>query len=240
MFLYDATNRTRFDDFRPAVHDSNGLAIALANGERVWRPLANPMELQVSGFVAESPVGFGLIQRGREFEAYEDGEARYELRPSLWIEPSSEWGHGHVELVEIPSDEEVYDNVVAFWQPDAPLAAGTAYEVAYRMYWGDGARLERESGRVLDTRIGAVDLDGDRRRFVIDFDGVPPAADAEIVVSTSAGEIANAVSHEIEATGNYRAFFEFDPGGADLAELRVMVMADGEAWSETWLYRWTR
>ncbi len=169
MFLFDSTNRTRFDDFRPAVHDSNGLSVSLANGERVWRPLANPEALQVSAFTAESPAGFGLIQRGRDFSRYEDSEARYELRPSLWIEPAGDWGRGHVELVEIPTDEEVYDNIVAFWQPAAPLQPGEAHEFSYRMYWGPGVPDLPDHGQVLATRAGAVGNDSDRRKFVIDF-----------------------------------------------------------------------
>jgi len=113
MFLFDASNRARFDDYRNAVHDSDGLQILNGRGERLWRPLANPRMLQISAFLDNNPQGFGLVQRKREFDDYEDGEASYERRPSVWIEPAGEWGPGHVELVEIPSDNEINDNIVA-------------------------------------------------------------------------------------------------------------------------------
>src|SRR5262245_815243 len=112
MFLFDASNRLRFDDYRNAVHDSDGLQIVNGRGERLWRPLANPrMTVQTSAFLDDSPKGFGLLQRKRDFEDYEDGEAQYERRPSLWAEPATEWGPGHVELVEIPSAREMNDNI---------------------------------------------------------------------------------------------------------------------------------
>jgi glucans biosynthesis protein len=117
MFLFDATNRASFDDFRSAVHDSDGLLIQQANGETLWRPLANPSVLQVSSFGQLRPVGFGLLQRHQAFEQFQDAEARYDKRPSLWIEPQGVWGEGEVVLVEIPSSRETNDNIVAYWQP---------------------------------------------------------------------------------------------------------------------------
>src|SRR5690606_18335580 len=116
MFLFDASNRGRFDDFRSAVHDSDGLQVINGRGERLWRPLANPRTLQVSAFLDDSPKGFGLVQRKRSFADYEDAKGQYERRPSLWVEPKDEWGRGHVELVEIPSDRDIHDNIVAYWQ----------------------------------------------------------------------------------------------------------------------------
>jgi glucans biosynthesis protein len=117
MFLFDESSPARFDDYRRAVHDSDGLQILSGNGERVWRQLANPKTLQVSAFTDQSPRGFGLLQRKRRFDAYEDFEARYELRPSLWVEPRGDWGQGHIELIEIPTEREIHDNIVAFWRP---------------------------------------------------------------------------------------------------------------------------
>ena len=125
MFLFDSSNRARFDDYRSAVHDSDGLQIVNGRGERIWRPLANPASLQISAFIDDSPKGFGLLQRKRSFEDFEDAEALYNKRPSLWVEPKGQWGPGHVELVEIPSEREIHDNVVAYWQPKVPIAAGS-------------------------------------------------------------------------------------------------------------------
>ncbi len=125
MFLFDASSgRGRFDDFRSAVHNSDGLEMLTGSGERVWRPLANPRTIaQVSDFIDHDPKGFGLIQRKRRFEEYQDADAHFERRPSLWVEPRGDWGEGHVELVEIPSSKEINDNIVAYWQSATPLAA---------------------------------------------------------------------------------------------------------------------
>ena len=159
MFLFSGNGRERIDDFRPAVHDSDGLAIADANGERVWRPLANPRRLQVSAFSVKELAGFGLIQRQRNFPSFEDLEARYERRPSAWVEPVGSWGSGAVHLVEIPSEEEIHDNVVAFWRPQEPYKQGSAYTFAYRLTWPDQAppAAGAQGGR-------AADIVGPRQR----------------------------------------------------------------------------
>ena len=137
MFLFDGSNRARFDDYRNAVHDSNGLQILNGRGERLWRPLANPRTLRTSAFLDDSPKGFGLVQRKRQFGDYQDSEAQYDRRPSLWVEPSTEWGPGHVELVEIPSPREINDNIVAYWQPAMPIPAGQSAEFSYRLRFTD-------------------------------------------------------------------------------------------------------
>jgi glucans biosynthesis protein len=240
MFLFDATNRTRFDDFRAAVHDSDGLSVLTGNGEYVWRPLANPVELQVSAFSAERLRGFGLMQRHREFTDFEDFEAHYELRPSVWIEPVGEWGNGQVELIEIPSDEEIHDNIVAFWQPSEPMLAGNRYEFSYRMYWGrDPMPAESAPARIVETRAGQA-LRSNHRQFTVDFSAAAIPADLEVVASASTGTIVDARGLVVEARGTYRANLQFDPEGADLAELRLEVVSAGKKWGETWLYRWTR
>src|SRR5690606_28100511 len=149
-------------DFRTAVHDSDGLQMVNGSGERIWRPLANPRALQVSSFLDHNPRGFGLMQRKDRYEDYQDYEARYELRPSLWVEPVGDWGAGHVELVEIPSDREIHDNIVAYWQPAEPLRPGQRADFAYRLRWG-GAVPDRVSlARVVATRAGRA-LDSDNR-----------------------------------------------------------------------------
>jgi glucans biosynthesis protein len=241
MFLFDATNRIRFDDFRPAVHDSDGLSVLSGNGEYVWRALANPVALQVSAFAAVDLRGFGLMQRHREFAAFEDIEARYELRPSLWIEPVGEWGEGHVELVEIPSDEEIHDNIVAFWQPAEPMLAGRRYEFSYRMYWGHGLLPTKDApARIVETRAGQALRRSEYRQFAVDFSAETIPEDLEVVAGASAGAIVDARGLVVEAAGTYRVNFMFDPQGADLAELRLELLSAGERWGETWLYRWTR
>jgi glucans biosynthesis protein len=230
----------RFDDYRNAVHDSDGLQIVNGNGEHLWRPLANPRALQVSAFLDDSPQGFGLVQRKRRFSDYQDAEAQYDRRPSLWVEPTGEWGPGHVELVEIPSDREIHDNVVVFWQPRAPLAAGQAAEFSYRLRW-TAEPLDDSRARVVATRVGrALEAEG-QRAFVVDFQGAGPAPDdLQLNVMSSAGRVLTPRGQVVAQNDVYRASFELDPGRADLIELRLELTSKRQPWSETWLYRWSR
>jgi glucans biosynthesis protein len=238
MFLFDESSSRRFDDYRRAVHDSDGLQMINGNGERVWRQLANPKTLQVSGFVDQNPRGFGLLQRKRRFEDYEDFEARYELRPSLWVEPKGDWGQGHVELIEIPTDREIHDNIVAFWQPATPLQPGQAAEFAYRLRW-TAEPLDTSVARVAATRTGKAS--GDQRAFVIDFEHATPVPDdIEIHLTSSTGRVLDPRGQDVTPENAYRVSFELDPERADLSELRLVLMSKSKPWSETWLYRWIR
>ncbi|WP_170870433.1 glucan biosynthesis protein G [Pantoea sp. 1.19] len=135
MFLFGSHQPSTVTNFRPALHDSNGLSIHAGNGEWIWRPLNNPRHLAVSTFTVEDPQGFGLLQRGREFSHYQDLDDRYDLRPSGWVEPVGKWGKGHVELVEIPTGDETNDNIVAFWSPDTPPEPGKEMDINYRLYF---------------------------------------------------------------------------------------------------------
>lgn len=240
MFLFDASNRARFDDYRNAVHDSDGLQVVNGRGERIWRPLANPAALQISAFIDENPKGFGLLQRKRNFEDFQDAEALYNRRPSLWIEPKGQWGRGHVELVEIPSDREIHDNIVAYWQPEAPIPAGQKASFSYRMRF-TGEPLDASLARVVATRSGAALQNQDQRSFVIDYRGrgpIPP--DLKPEVWSSAGAVLNARGHVLQGTDIYRASFELDPGREDIVELRLVLTSNGKPWGETWLYRWSQ
>lgn len=240
MFLFDASNRSRFDDYRAAVHDSDGLEIVNGRGERLWRPLANPRALQVSAFLDDSPAGFGLVQRKRSFDDYQDAEADYERRPSLWVEPKGEWGRGHVELVEIPSDREIHDNIVAYWQSSAPLAAGVRADFAYRLRF-TAEPLDDSLARVVATRTGQALQSGDQRSFIVDFKGrEPPPDNLTVEVASSAGEVRNPRGEIVTQNGVYRVAFELDPRREDIVELRVAVKSQGNLWGETWLYRWSR
>jgi len=239
MFLFDASNRVRFDDYRNAVHDSDGLQILNGRGERLWRPLANPRTLQVSAFLDYDPKGFGLVQRKREFDDYEDAEAQYDRRPSLWVEPQGDWGPGHIELVEIPSDREIHDNIVAYWQPRAPIAAGASAEFSYRLRF-TAEPLDDSRARVVATRTGQSLEEEERRSFVIDFEGADAMpADLEAEVWSSAGEVFHPRGEIVEQSGVYRVSFELDPGRESIIELRATVRSGDEPWSEAWLYRWS-
>ncbi|HUL81870.1 MAG TPA: glucan biosynthesis protein [Gammaproteobacteria bacterium] len=241
MFLFDSSGgRNRFDDFRSAVHDSDGLEMLTGRGERVWRPLANPRTLQVSGFIDRDPRGFGLVQRKRRFDDYQDAESRFEKRPSLWVEPRGNWGEGHVELVEIPTDREIHDNIVAYWQSATPLPPGQATEFAYRLRWL-AEPLDTALARVVATRSGVSATNADQREFVVDFRGAsPPPADLVISIASSAGKVLAPRGSVVADTGALRVSFELAPERADVVELRLVLTSKNQPWGETWLYRWSR
>jgi glucans biosynthesis protein len=241
MFLFDETNRDRFSDFRPAVHDSDGLLIRNGGGETIWRPLANPRDLQISAFLDRDPKGFGLMQRARRFGDFADLEAHYHNRPGLWVEPGEGWGSGAVTLVEIPADREIYDNIVAYWRPSAPLEPGQAHRMTYRLTWG--ADSDQGSGlRVLNTRMGERDF-GPGYIIAIDFEDGPDVPDdlSEVtrLIRSSVGTVSEGVLQRNPETGGPRLAFTFDPGPETLAEFRVQLRRDGAPLSEVWLYRWT-
>ena len=241
MFMFDATNRSFFDDYRNAVHDSDGLWVAPQEGAAIWRPLTNPGRFQVSSFAQNQTLHhFGLMQRRNQFAQFNDDEARYDLRPSLWIEPLNDWGDGQVELVEIPTLVEYLDNIVAYWQPQGGLRAGEVYTFEYRMHWG---AEPTEPGRIVDTAAGDS-VNHDDRTFVIDFAGGRQLADQlgniRVLASTSAGQITGTSGTLVQATGHYRAYVRFDAGDAEQADLAVSLELSGQPWGERWHYRWHR
>lgn len=240
MFLYDQTNRNRFDDFRPAVHDSDGLMVRNGAGEVLWRPLANPKRLQVSSFVDMNPRGFGLMQRAREFADFADLEAHYHRRPCLWVEPKGDWGKGMVRLVEIPADQEIYDNIVAYWRPSTPYQAGAQIDLSYRLIWGEEP-YRTAMPKVLNTAMGDKTF-GEGRLAVIDFEASDLFDDPDaITVFTGSPhvEVSDGVLQRNPDTGGLRLAFAFDPGERDHVELRAQLLRDGAPASEVWLYRWT-
>ncbi|SPJ30163.1 glucan biosynthesis protein [Falsiruegeria mediterranea] len=240
MFLFDETNPTRFDDFRPAVHDSDGLMIHNGAGEVLWRPLANPKHLQVSSFVDTNPRGFGLMQRSREFSNFADLEAHYHRRPGLWVEPKGDWGKGTVRLVEIPADQEIYDNIVAYWRPSEPYAPGQQVDIAYRLTWGEHP-YRTPLPAVINTAMGKRHF-AEGRVAVIDFEASDLFDDLDaidIFTQSPHVETSKGVLQRNPDTGGARLAFSFDPGERDHVELRAQLRKDGAAASEVWLYRWT-
>lgn len=243
MFHFDASDRIGIDDYRRAVHDSDGLMMLTGRGEELWRPLANPRKLQVSSFADTSPRGFGLIQRKRQFRDYEDLEAHYERRPSLWVEPIGDWGEGQVQLLEIPTKDEVHDNIVAFWRPKQILQAKTEVNYTCRLHWSDLPPLHGPLARFVATRSGAGNTPGSRL-FVLDAAGdtlKSLAADARPLAAVSAdkGKIINTVAQAAPEVGGWRLSFELLPDQADLVELRARLLNGDAPLTETWLYRWT-
>lgn len=239
MFLFNASNRSRIDDFRDAVHDSDGLQVFSDHGEQIWRPLANPTQLQISTFTAKAPQAFGLVQRAREPTDYHDLEANYHQRPSAWVEPTGNWGAGAVNLVEIPTDNETNDNIVAFWKPDEVISSGKPWRIAYRLRWGPVPPVSPTVGRAIAMRSGPS-LDGKRRLFVVEFDHTTSfSEDLKMEATTSAGELSNQVLQYNPLTRGVRASFELDPKNNTVAELFLRLTRDAKAVTETWLYRWT-
>lgn len=253
MFLKDTHDADGPFVFRPAVHDSDGLAVWNGRDERLWRPLLSPSALQISCLQDRGPRGFGLVQRERSFDGYQDLEAHYEHRPSAWIEPKGVWGEGCVELVELPAQAEYFDNIVAFWRPNSPLLAGHQYSVGYRLMWCDDAPAGN-GYRVGKTRIGAGSRPG-TVRFVVDFIDARSSTPLEQVASigladaplkplpqaqcsASAGVVGVPLVQRNPATGGIRVTFELTPQNRDGSELR-MNLSGGKEWlSEVWLFQW--
>ena len=242
MFLFDTNDRVGIDDFRPAVHDSDGLAMRSGRDEEIWRPLHNPRELQTSFFADVNPRGFGLMQRERDFFAYDDLESHFEKRPSLWVEPIGDWGEGNVILVEIPTKEEIHDNIVSFWRPKDTLKAKGEYNFTYRLHWGHGRPNPGHLAEFAKLSIGAGR--GGTRLFVLEAVGqaltaVEPKA-LQTTVTASKGTIKNLVLQPNPETGGMRISFDLDTKNENLIELRGQLKVQDKPISETWLYRWTR
>ncbi len=241
MFLFNDINRTRFDDFREAVHDSDGLLMINGAGEVLWRPLTNPKAVEVSVFGDTGPRGFGLMQRARQTGDYNDLVAHYERRPSLWVEPVGDWGSGAVMLVEIPTDKEINDNIVAFWRPAQPLKAGQEHRFDYVLHWCANAPTEGTVAPVMASRTGARVFE-EGRIFAIDYAPHPALGDdparIEARVSTSVGEISAQLVQLNRATGGMRLDFTLK-GDAPVAELRAELLRGGQRVAEVWLNRWS-
>ena len=243
MFMFGENRGRQFDDFRPELHDSDGLLINNGSGEWLWRPLSNHKTLQISAFIDENPRGFGLFQRDLNFEHYQDLDDRYHKRPSTWVEPTSPWGPGHVELIEIPSDHQDNDNVVAFWVPDAPVEVGRPIDLSYRLHSQLDQPRRPPLGRVEATRIGpAKEKAG--RRFIVDFKGgrldeLAPDASLNAIVKSHQGELGPFELRHNRELGGWRLAFDLFPNGEPLCEMRALLELNEEEVTEIWTYRWT-
>lgn len=245
MFFFGENQRPPADDFRPEVHDSDGLSIHAAGGEWIFRPLTDPKRLLVSSFQLTDPLGFGLMQRDRSFDHYEDLEAHYEKRPSIWIEPQQHWGAGRVELVEIPSPNEWNDNIVAFWVPAALPAPKQPLDFSYRTYWQKDVETRPPEAWVAQSRLGVGPAKGDNGALGFAVDFVGPAlrklpADAKVDAVLSAGDNGKILEQGVErndVSGGYRVVLRLsriDP--AKPVELRLYLKSADRALSETWSY----
>ena len=254
MYWFGENSKRRFDDFRPEVHDSDGLAIHMASGEKVWRPIANDSgRLEFSFFSADQVKGFGLAQRDRRFSAYEDGEAAYDRRPSVWIEPTNDWGKGKVMLMEIPTVRELDDNIVATWVPDETPQPGKRYEFSYRQRWTLSGDMAGAGGHVVASRTGVHEWEPDQRTMIVEFkggllDAVKDASELEPVVELcgdAAAHLKIKFSHVQQMEGDrWRVSFRLAPAqeGGKLAEvgpveMRCCLKKGEDFLTETWVYR---
>ncbi len=233
----------RCADLRPAVGEIGGVQMLTGRGEWLWRPVANRDTLQLSTFVDENPRGFGFLQRDRGFDHYQDDDQHWEARPSLWIEPIGDWAAGGVQLIEIPSESEANDNIIAFWKPREPLAAGSETNFAYRQFWCWSPPARPDLAIAVVSREGRGTT-AKRRRFLVELrgDGLGRFATAETItprLTAAPGSVAWVRTFVAADSKSCRVLFELDPEGESYSELRLALEAEGKPISETWLYRWT-
>lgn len=248
MYWYGKANRKHAVDWRPQIHDSDGLAILTGQGERIWRPINNPPRVMTSAFVDHDVKGFGLLQRDRRFADYLDDGVFYDRRPSVWVEPRDGWGAGAVHLVEIPTNDETSDNIVAYWAPEVPLRAGEGRSWRYRLTWLDDISFPAAIARTVGTWSGLGGRPGIARpegvrKYVVDFEGpvfkgIGRDDGVEFVVTVSRGEISNSYNHPVVGQpGRWRALFDIKAEGAEPVDMRGYLRKGTRALSETWIYQ---
>jgi glucans biosynthesis protein len=238
MFFSGKSSPAR-DDYRPEIHDSDGLYLATGKGERIWRPLQNPGALAVSSFQDSNPRGFGVMQRERDFDRYQDTAAGLQSRPSLWVEPVGDWGDGEVRLVEIPTQDETNDNIVAFWVSRWPARKGERKEYTYRLHaLADDPALS-PAGRVVATRHSAVPSQSKHRRIVVEFAGgelatLEPEQPVTADVGLTNAKLVRAHVEALPWKRNWRVTIDFEPEGKKQVDLRAVMQLRGQTLSETW------
>ncbi|MEF7613668.1 glucan biosynthesis protein D [Aquincola sp. MAHUQ-54] len=248
MYWYSETVKPTAIDWRPEVHDSDGLALWTGGGERIWRPLNNPAQTIASSFGDTRPRGFGLWQRDRDFNHYLDGVA-YDRRPGLWVEPLGDWGEGAVQLIEIPTDDEIHDNTVACWVPKAPATAGSSYQLRYRLHWTDKEPFPTPLAQCVATRLGRGGQPGQPRppgvrKFMVEFIGgplkdLPFGVKPEAVLSAASGKFSYVFTEAVPngVPGHWRAQFDFTAEGTAPVDMRLYLRSGDQTLSETWLYQ---
>ncbi|QLJ08929.1 glucan biosynthesis protein [Pseudoalteromonas sp. JSTW] len=250
MFYHGENSTKFFDDYRPEVHDSDGLLMQSAEGQWVWRALNNPKKLSVTSFSYDNPKGFGLAQRDRDFNNYLDTEAHYHNRPSMWIEPMGSWGKGRVELVEIPTDTETNDNIVSYWVPEQAMKAGDSLSFSYKLSTFNATLASQDKASVLRTRIGSAALPGEKnpppkshRQFTVDFSGeninqlsANFAMKADLALSS--GEISDKTVQQLPNNQGWRVAFKVAPEGDKPVDMRLSLKLRDKEISEVWSYVW--
>ena len=251
MFFTGENDRRFTSDFRPELHDSDGLLVHSGSGEWIWRPLRNPPRLELSTFLDSGIKGFGLMQRDRVFEHYQDLDLAYQSRPSYFVEPRDNWGEGRVELVELPTSDETNDNIVAAWTPKEPLEPGKPYSFGYRLTATLNAARLSPGGRVLNTYLtqpralgSGEPLPPGARRFIIDFSGGDldyysrDPGQVEAVPTTTAGRILRSFLVPNRHTNGFRAAIDVQLEPGQSTDLRAFLKTGNRALTETWTLPW--
>ena len=244
-------DRNKYDEFRAELHDSDGLLLRTDKDDWIWRPLHNPQIQEVHNFPVTNIKGFGLIQRDRSFSSYQDIELNYEQRPSYWIEPQGNWGEGRIELIELATKDETFDNIIVAYVPNAALEPGQPFTFSYRMRsLHDGANLN-SLGRTLNTftapayALGSAEAVGhNTRRFMVDFvDGelayylnLPNAV--EIVAGATNGKILRKFLVPNPAIKGFRAMLDVEVSDTDTTMMTCFLQAGRRRLTETWNYTW--
>ncbi|GGW90832.1 glucans biosynthesis protein G [Alteromonas halophila] len=246
MYLYGENSATRPDDYRPEVHDSDGVLMHTHAGERIWRPLTNPANLQITSLSDTAPQGFGMLQRDLNWQSYLDSEALYHQRPGLWVTPEAGFDKGRLELVEIPTDSETHDNIVAYWVPASPMQAGDERYFAYQLKTVNGAELDTSVAQVVRTRHGSTVLPGEeatdesaKRRFTVDFSAPDTAAaltDATLVAEAANASVSETRVFAVNGGKEWRATFLVTPKSDKPVDMRVHIASAGKRLSEVWNY----
>ncbi|HEV2701379.1 MAG TPA: glucan biosynthesis protein G [Steroidobacteraceae bacterium] len=253
MFLFGADPAGhRFDDYRPQVHDSDGFMAQTGSGEWLWRPLNNPRELRINRFMDQQPRGFGLIQRDRDFTHYQDPVARFQRRPSYWIQPLGDWGKGGAELVEIPTDEAIHDNIALYWVPEQAVTAGKELKFSYLLSAHLDSPMWPPGAKAIATRITAATPDeqrdlahSDARRVIIDFaggdlDDLDASQPLKALLTVNGGTTENVTVQRVMENGVWRVTFLVVPAHLhDTVDMHCFLQLYGESLSETWTYQLT-
>jgi len=243
MFFHGENTTRCFNDFRPEVHDSDGLLLFSRSGEWLWRPLDNPEHIHVSAFQLDDPRGFGLLQRDRDFEHYQDLEARSELRPSAWQELYGNWGAGAVELIELPTDSDIHDNIVAYWRPRESPRQGDRKDLRYTIYWYGDDPTRPPGGRVVAPRQGRTEERA--QRIVVDSAGDElrkrdAGKQPEAVLTVASGpESGESIEHHVvkdPVNGSWRVGLQVLPRSKRPVELRAFLRRGKDVLTETWSY----
>jgi glucans biosynthesis protein len=237
MWLWGDGLKGPVGDHRPEVHDADGLQVQTFDGNWLWRTLCQQTYPSLIHLKFGNGVkGFGLIQRDTNPNHYLDDEARYDIRPSVWIEPRSDWGPGAIELLELPAPHEGIDNIAAWWVPEQRAVPGQPVDMSYRVSFCAGDRPDHQLGKGVAYRVdrsqtGQIGLEIDFNGPVLAkrSAGSPPFAQ---VVSVR-GDVPN-VKCQKQENGVWTVSLDVKPTGEGPVELTVVLKDGDQELTETW------